>query len=74
MEEIKNFLVYELKHISYSNKAEYYDENDFDLMFQAFDVFSKEEISQQKMGIIFKILRIPYDQQAVQSRHKLSGE
>ena len=72
MEEIKRFLVYELKLVSYSSKVEFYDDNDFEVIFQAFDLFNRDEITLDKLFSIFSVLRIPYDKNTIINKHKLT--
>lgn len=69
---MKRFLAYELKMVSYSNRVEFYDDNDFEVVFQAFDIFNKDEISLEKLWGIFAVFRIPCDPQLMITRHKLT--
>lgn len=71
-QEIKEFLIKQIKMISYSNKVEFYEDADFEVIFQAFDIFNKDEISIDKLGIIFSIFRIPFDKNTIIAKHKLT--
>lgn len=71
-EEIKKFLIYELKLISYSHKVEYFEDSDFEVIFEAFDIFKKDEISTEKVFNILTIFKIPFDKETILSKHKLT--
>lgn len=72
MDEIKKFLVYELKLISFSNKVEFFDEADFEVIFQAFDVFGEGEVKLEKVFNILGVFKIPYDKETIISKYKIN--
>lgn len=72
LDDIKKFLVYELKLISFSNKVEFFDEADFEVIFQAFDVFGEGEIKIEKVFNILSVFKIQYDKDNVVSKYKIN--
>lgn len=72
-EEIQQFLIKNIKMISYSNRCEFYEDSDFEVMFSSFDTLKKEEISVENLFIIFKIFRISFDKETILNKHKITG-
>lgn len=61
-----------MKLISYSHKVEYFEDSDFEVIFEAFDVFKKDEISTAKVFNILNIFKIPFDKESLLAKHKLT--
>ena len=70
--EVKKLMTTMIKSMSYQGKAEFYDDEDFDTIFQAFDPFRREEISLDSLFRILAVLRIPVEPEGLLQRQKLT--
>lgn len=70
-EEIKQFMIFELKKMKMNNKIEYFEEDDFELIFNTLNILREEELP---VSYIFKALDMIgccYEKDTVVAKHKL---
>lgn len=72
-EEIKTYLAKEIKMArAMNNKVSFYTEADFEKIFDAFDMFKKDQLSIDKIFKILTILKIPYVPETFMATYKLT--
>ena len=72
-EEIKTYLAKEIKMArAMNNKVSFYNEADFEKIFDAFDIFKKDELSIDKVFRILTITKIPFVKETFMANYKLT--
>lgn len=70
--ELKEFMIFQLKKMKMNNKLEFFEEEDFELMYDSLNVFKEEEISK---NYIYKGLEMigakNYDRETIVTKFKL---
>ena len=60
--------------MSYSNKMEYFEDEDFELMFKTFDFFKKDEVPRNYLFYALDLIGCKYDKAVLQQKYKLAEE
>jgi hypothetical protein len=60
--------------MSYSNKMEYFDDDDFELMFKTFDFFKKEEVPLTYLFYALDLIGYKYEKPVILLRYKLKED
>lgn len=72
-EEIKTYLAKEIKMArAMNNKVSYFTEADFEKIFDAFDIFKKDELSLENIFKILTITKIPFVKETFIANYKLN--
>ena len=70
--ELKEFMIFQLKKMKTNNKLEFFEEEDFELMFDTLNIFKEEELPK---NYIYKGLEMigakNYDKETIVTKFKL---
>merc|ERR1712032_122984 len=73
-ENVRKFFVYEMKKMMLNNKAEYFNEEDFSLIFSTLNILNEETIPREYVFRALDIIDCKYDRETIFTRYKLEEE